>query len=108
MKRGVVAPEVATAAPAGSIGKLRLLVCILACRVASAGASPKLSALSFVGDVATLTPAFDSDTLSYNASVTTDRTSVQLAYAVASPDSASLVEVTTAVTQPSGGGDGTC
>ena len=83
-------------------GSFALLVCILACRVASAGASPKLSALSFVGDVATLTPAFDSDTLSYNASVTTDRTSVQLAYAVASPDSASLVEVTTAVTQPSG------
>ena len=83
-------------------GSFALLVCILACRVASAGASPKLSALSFVGDIATLTPAFDPDTLSYNASVTTDRTSVQLAYAVASPDSASLVEVTTAVTQPSG------
>ena len=83
-------------------GSFALLVCILACRVASAGASPKLSALSFVGDVATLTPAFDPDTLSYNASVTTDRTSVQLAYAVASPDSASPVDVTTAVTQPSG------
>ena len=79
-----------------------LLVGILvACRVAEVGASPKLSALSFNGDVATLSPTFDPDTLSYNANVSTDRTSLQLDYTVL-PETDQTFTVATTVAQPSG------
>ena len=79
-----------------------LLVGILvACRVAEVGASPKLSALSFNGDVATLSPTFDPDTLSYNANVSTDRTSLQLDYTVL-PETDETFTVATTVAQPSG------
>ena len=79
-----------------------LLVGILvACRVAEVGASPKLSTLSFNGDVATLSPTFDPDTLSYNANVSTDRTSLQLDYTVL-PETDETFTVATTVAQPSG------
>ena len=79
-----------------------LLVGILvACRVAEVGASQKLSALSFNGDVATLSPTFDPDTLSYNANVSTDRTSLQLDYTVL-PETDQTFTVATTVAQPSG------
>ena len=97
-------PMRAPRAPAGSrlgpvVPTTMLTLAALCCSFAEA-AEPRLSALAFDGGVATLSPAFDPDVLSYTAGVSHGTYQVFLDYAT--EDDPSSLTVSTSTTSPSG------